>query len=425
MEKNNKISLIEILLKTIKFEKIDEIYLIDELELFLEKLLKILYDIVKAKTIAIALYDEEQDVFHVKKIYKREEYRNYFGNIYLPEFNIESYKFCKLEKHEELNENKDFENLRAKEIVYLNGDKITGFITFSEIDDDLKNKINSLDFQFIETLIKIISNNEEIINQFDLMEKKLMNISTLYDLISNVQISKNIELLFENLLSTISIVYRMTECMILRRVDNHLYEVMECIGTMEKDSFMEMKPDLILNLDTIIYDYTYLNFQNYFETKKIDGDSNCLIIAPIDIKILGIEKNVIPEYYLVITNIEDGLKIENVQAIELITKMISSIYKKYKIDNYVQDNNVLECGFLEDLSEKIDDYSQFGIEFYLTYKKVKINPFSKINDDICKDECYIVENYAFYLGFDPNYGENFISIEGIEKIEDFLNYELK
>jgi len=380
------------------------------------------------QTLFPGLYDTEKHRYNINKIYKRKECRNYFGDIELDKSKVESNMFCNIDKKLEFNTNVDLINLRTSKIVFLENHKLIGFITFSEIENVSEKKEYENEFKLIGLLIDIIQNNNEIMNQFDRMEKKLMNISTLYDVIANIQLSSNLVKLFQNLLSTISIVYQMTETMILKRVDTNLYEVIENLGVMNKGDLIEGKPKLYENNNKIIYDYTYENFESYFNSNLMKSDeitSNCLIVQPIDVKMLGVDMEVLPEYYLVVTRIEGGLKDQKIQSIEVIGKMISAIYKKYRSDEYTNVGDITKERFIEDLTEKIDDKNQFGIEFYLFYKKIKNNPFNRIDINVFDEECYIVENYAFYIGFDPNYREDFIKIDNIDIVEDFLDFDLK
>ncbi|MCT4661479.1 MAG: hypothetical protein N4A40_06400 [Tissierellales bacterium] len=425
--REHKLDLMKKIIKLINFNKIDGFYFISELEEVVENILDMLYEITEARTIAIALYDETKKIYNVKRVYKKGEYRPYYGDVELNASDFEPYKIEKIEfGNEGIEGHVDLSNLRAENIVLLKNGSITGFVSFSELSQsslDFFEKNEEL-FNFIDFLLKIAENNSLNIEQMDLMEKQRMQLATLYDVMANIQSAITLEELFESLLATMSIVYKITESCILEKTKSKKYRLLKSRG-----DFREVKNEIDCinqsNFGKIDYGYNGEKIDSNFDGLEIGERTNCSIIAPIDKRLLGLESIGHAEYYWVIGRVEGGLRLEIIQAIEMIVKMLSSMYSNYKMKRLEEQNTVDENAmFLGKLAEKIDDMQKYDIEFYLSYKRIRFNPFEKI-DKSQYEGVDIVGDYAFDIGFDPELKEGFSRVEKLETIDDFLSYEFK
>lgn len=408
----------------IDFEKIDGFYFISELEDVIDNVLKMLCEITECRTIALAFYDSDKERYNVKKLYKKGEYRSYYGDLKLELGDMKPYTIDTRNKI--ILENVDLQNLRAENIVLLKKESLTGFISFSSMESE---KIEYLSqnkeiFEMIDFVLKIAENNHVNMFNMDLMEKQKMQLTTLYDVVANIQSAVTLEELFENLLSTMSIVYKVTESCIIEKTSSKTYTILKSRGI-----FGEIDDEINCleqsNFGKIDYSYSTDEIKSKFEGLEISEEGNCSVIAPIDKRLLGLDSIGHAEYYWLITRVENGLKLELIQSIEMIIKMISSMYSNYKIKK-IQSTNSEEHNseFLRKLAEKIDDRQKYDIDFYLSYKRIRFNPLQKI-DKKYYEEFDIVGDYAFDIGFDPYLKEEFKEIEGIQTIEEFLNYKLE
>lgn len=420
------------LLKYVDFiELYEDTFMISDYNKLTNQVLELFEQITKSEIVSISFYNKVQSGFVIERILKRGEFKTYFGKLQIKkeDLNVKE-KWFEIESQNEIfSKNIDFQNLKVKYIIPLRLNEVFGFITLSETDSFESIDQNSFkDFiRAAEILFASIANNRMMLEQIDLLEKKLMLDNTLFDVIYNIQMVQNIDDFYKTLENTLSIVYKMKKIFIMKIEEDNKFNVISENGINDNKISGHIKESIKEINDGIIYSFSGRKIEQFFDTKIIRRfqGNNCFIMASLEENSysVGINKE-IPKYVICILDIERGLKNEHIMLLENLFKVISTkhqelIEKEFKKNIGEKENTDGRDLFLSNLKEKIYDYENFNIEFYVHYKYIDLKPFEMVDIKEYKDN-YIIGNYIFNIGFDPYYKEDFIFIERPKSIDEFL-----
>lgn len=404
----------------------DDAFMMSEYSKFVENILGLMHRITGSEVIALSFFNRMQEKFTVEKILKKGEYKSYFSKFELDkeELEIEGHYFQLEDYPDLLAKNIDLKNLKTSIIIPLRRNEVFGFLSLSQttvFDEIEDNSLNEL-FEAIAILFGAVLNNKAILEQYDALDKKLMLNNTLFDTIYNIQMSQNLESFYKNLRNTLSIVYKMKKLFIMQVERDDQFKVVAEKGINQKD----LSGTLIQSVEElnqgIVYSFSGKKINQYFTENFIEelGENNCFVMASLDEQSYMVsETKETPKYVICILEVERGLKNEHVVLVENFFKVLSTkhqellekeIKKNYNCEGSRNDADIL----IADVKEKIYDYDNYSIDFFIHYCKLE-----EIID--ADGEGYIVGKYHFNVGFDPHYNDNYQLIERPKSIDEFIN----
>lgn len=386
-------------------------------ELDLESIYSLCTDIIGevacSKITTFGLYDDMKENIVIRSYRDIFSFTKYYSEFELLKREYKSNKII-LNYHEDKEEIKsifknwkDFEKLDTEYIILIVQDKIHGFITISKPVND--REYNELMFDLVESLASIIYiaiNNANLFKKTNeqkiLIEKKYNILNKLSKTVKNINASSNIEELSKRVMRTLNIGFGIEKgCIILKQDEE--YQIVNTVGFDTSTKTID-KSDIWKAIDDngTTYEFSCIHNDKYFDERLcIDvGESNCLIISPLEISNISfeIDENILG--YIVVFKTKRSLEPEEILLIDAISGSIAPVIKQLKNaekikKEYVPNQQEL---FLKALKEKLYNKEKYYIDFRVYYKKIIKKPFQEIDTTPYFDlECYYFDNYVFVL----------------------------
>lgn len=321
---------------------------------------------------------------------------------------------------------KDFEKLETEYIILIVKEDIVGFLTISKPVND--REYNKLMFELVESLASIMYISINNANLFKLVneqkhsiEKKFNILNKLSGIIKSINSSPSIETLCNRVMKTLNIGFGIEKGFVILK-ENEGYEIAETVGfdteikTIDKTHVWES-----IDSNGIIYEFSSMNMEKYFEKNlcKNVGESNCLVISPIEMSNIGLEKEHNILGYMVVLKMKKSLESEEIILIDTISGSIAPIIKQLNYNEKIKKEYILNQRelFLKNLEDKMYSKKKYHIDFKIYYKKIIKKLFEDIDTTPYSDlEYYYFDNYLFVLS---EYDLNEEDFHGYIELDDF------
>lgn len=373
----------------------------------------IIGEVACSQITTFGLYDEMQenivirsyrDIFSFTKYYREFELltREYNSNKIILNYHEDKEEIKSIFKNWE-----DFEKLDTEYIILIVQDKIHGFITISKPVND--REYNELMFDLVESLASIIYiaiNNANLFKRINkqklLIEKKYNILNKLSKTIKNINASSNIEGLAKRVMRTLNIGFGIEKgCIILKQDEE--YQIVSTVG-FDTSTRKINKNDIWEYIDDngITYEFSSNYNDKYFDEKLcMDvGESNCLIISPLEINNMSFEKEENILGYVVVFKTKRSLEPEEILLIDTISGSIAPVIKQLKQTQEIKREYIpnQQEQFIRALKEKLFNKEKYHIDFRVYYKKIIKNLFAEIDTTPYFGlEYYYFDNYIFIL----------------------------
>jgi hypothetical protein len=328
-------------------------------------------------------------------------------------YNVEK-EFGELEKIFVNAEN--FKRINAKYVLMMIDKNLKGFITISKavnektIDESILYKVNTI-AHFILIAVKNANYIEKIERQNKIIEKQIITMKGLNKAISIINACESLDEIINVLFATLEVQFDIEKCFFMTGW-NKEKEILTSIKDYE---------NLRVNEDNlpITFDY-YYDSSSINKILKVDKEEhNCLIIAPIKINQLNSEKII---GYLIITKVKDKLEEYQLTAIKTISQLISPVIKSFLKVRAIQKNYIIdeESLFLSKVKEALYAKNEYGLNFFIQYKKSNQKPFQQIRSK--KEEVYTFNNYSFSIIYDKKKVDERWHLIEIDNIEELMQH---
>ncbi|WP_432408433.1 hypothetical protein [Wukongibacter sp. M2B1] len=373
----------------------------------------IIGEVACSRITTFGLYDEisenlvirsYRDIFSFSKYYTEFELLKdeYNSNNIILHYNRDKEEIKSIFKNWE-----EFEKLDTEYIILIVKDKILGFITISKPVND--RKYNSIMFDLIESLASIIYiaiNNAKLFKhigeQKHNIEKKFNIVQRLGKIIKSINSSSSVEELSKKVMRTLNIGFGIEKGFIIFR-QNGGYEILDRVGfdtdikRIDKSQMWETIDDM-----GIIYEFSSSRNKCYLgeELCKDIGDSNCIVISPIMIDNMGLDKKENILGYVVVLNTKKSLEPEEIVLIDTISGSIAPVIKQLNYTEEIKKEYIInqQESFLKELREKVYNKENYYIDFKVYYKKIVKKPFEDIDFSAYSIfKYYYFDNYLFVL----------------------------
>jgi len=290
-------------------------------------------------------------------------------------------------------------------------------------------------FDLVESLASIIyiaiSNAnlfKKINEQKYLIEKKYNVLQKLSRIVKNINSSSNIEGLAQKVMRTLNIGFGIEKGFIVFR-QNGRYKIINTIG-FNTDIEEIVKTDIweLIDDNGIIYEFSSIHNERYFDKKLyLDiGESNCLVISPIEIGNISIEKEENILGYIVALQTKRSLEMEEIVLIDTLSGSIAPVVKQLNHTEQIKKEYILNQQelFLRELKEKLFYKEKYLVDFKVYYKKIIKKPFEELDFTAYSHlEYYYFDNYIFVLSeYDLNEEDfdNYIELDSFDGIFEAL-----
>lgn len=328
----------------------------------------------------------------------------------------------------------EFYLLDTKYIVLLVKDEILGVVTLSEaVNDRLYDEAT---FELIETLASFthiaISNAllfKELIAEHERTERKFNILDTLNKIIQNINRGSSIEELSMLTLKVLSLNFGVKKAFFAYR-EEQSYTVKCTLGLGVQNAAFELKQgwDKITQGEMLL-DFREKALHDYFEEALIDqiGSSNCLVLSPLCSSALCDYDEIKPNGFLVVTETQSSLKEEEILLIDTIAKNISPVICQMILNQYLKEEYQIDPRrqLTKVLETKFEERESYGLEFYLRFKRIVMNPFKNQEDYfVVGEECYIVGSFLFVISYYEEMEDtDFCLAPRFDDLEDMLRFD--
>lgn len=397
----------------------------------------IIGEVTCSKITTFGLYDDMKenivikgyrDIFSFTKYYSEFELleKKYDSDKIILNFNEDREEIKKIFKNW-----KEFEELQTEYIIMIVKDSILGFITISKPVND--RKYDALMLNLVESLASIIyiaitnaNLFKKIKDQKSTIEKKYNILSKLNKIIKNINSSSNIEGLSRRIIKTLNIGFGIDKGFIIFKQKGK-YKIMDSIGfDTDIETIEKTKNWNTIDENGIIYEFSSINVDRYFNEKlcKDIGESNCLIISPIEIGDINFQKQT-NLGYIVILKTKRSLEPQQIVLIDTISGSIAPVIKQLNYTEQIQKEYILNQQelFLKELEEKIIYKERYNIDFKIYYKLIIKKPFVEIDDRLYSEyKYYYFDNHLFILSEENLSKEAFDGCIELDRIDEVFEF---
>jgi len=349
-------------------------------------------ELTSSKVTAFGLYDGIRDRIIVRGYKNVFSSNKYYGEFQLFQNKYSGYKmvFHYREDEEALRKlfvnYADFESLEAEYIILLVREQILGFVTISKPVND--RCYDGALFELIESLATStfisVTNAmlfEEVNRQKNIIEQKFKVLTKLNLLIKNINSCTDINELCSLTMKTLQVSFGIKKALIVLYED-HEYRIKDYFGFETALQQLEPRENLEQLQGTGTFcRYTGAQNSSYLPAALLEdvGESNCLIISPIQLGSLELdETDRHPLGCIIVLQTSQSLKEEEILLLDTISNSIAPIINHMNTIAQIKKEympNYREL-FIKRLSAKLQNKRLYLIDFRIYYKKFTGLPLS-------------------------------------------------
>ena len=327
----------------------------------------------------------------------------------------------------------EFYKLDARYVVLIIKNKLIGLVTLSE--SILNSSYSDSMFELIESLASFthiaLTNAtlfEEIRKQKELIEKKFQVLVNLNKLVKNINGCETLDELYNLTLKTLKVSFNIQKAFIIVKENDYLV-IKSSIGFHVDNNKVNIDNNWNDALcGQTIYNFSALSPYKYFDEsfKSLFGETNCIIISPINIERSSAISQREIMGYIVVIKVDKTLQDEEILLIDTIAQNISPIIYHMNSMSEIKKTHILNpsTSFLKALDEKIKDREEYDVDFNIYYKKFKKHPFKALDLKLYnKLDYHIIDDYIFVVTYDNLDDYDFSILPTPNSIDEFLQYQ--